>query len=71
MSDLAAGELFEGLAHIPELAERAGASVVGGVIEAGQPDSAVFDVHYRGFVEDAAPGSKLQGDWGGSPGEGM
>jgi len=38
------GELFEGFAQIPELAEGARAPVVGGVIEAGQPDPAVLDV---------------------------
>ena len=51
------GELFEGFAQIPEVAERVRAPVVGCVIEAAQPDSAVRDVHNRGLVEDAVPGA--------------
>ncbi len=51
------GKLFEGLGRIPELAEGARAPVIGCVIEAGQPDSAVLHVHHRGVVDDAVPGA--------------
>ena len=44
------GELSEGFAQIPELAQRARAPVVDCVIEAGQPDSAVLDVHHRSVI---------------------
>ena len=61
------GELFQRFAQIPELAERARAPVVGGVIEAGQPDPAVLDVHHRGFVQDAVAGVRAEQEDAGDP----
>ncbi len=61
------GELFEGVVQMPELAERARTPVVGCVIEAGQPDSAVLDVHHRGLVEDAVPGARAEQEDAGDP----
>ncbi len=61
------GEFFEGFVRIPELAERARAPVVGCVVEAGQPDSAVLDVYHRGFVKDAVPGARAEQEDHGDP----
>ena len=61
------GELAEGFGEFAERGEAAGAAVVGGVVEAGQPDPAVLDVHHRGVVEDAVPDVRAEQEDRGDP----